>query len=176
MEHSKRNFGDFIVRLAVWLLAIEIAGAIIGGIAYMFVSESALLGLLFIIIGGVVAIVSFSLMAGFGALLSLTYENTKCNKEILQILKEMEIKEDQKECKEGDKPASFVKPAQPEQPADNIVNNATTQPIACEAKRTSKDIPVVAEIVDGLMVCPSCGRSQKADRHVCWNCGQKFDN
>ena len=33
-----------------------------------------------------------------------------------------------------------------------------------------------AEIKDGEKICPQCGMKQKADRHICWSCGQRFDN
>jgi len=36
--------------------------------------------------------------------------------------------------------------------------------------------PVNALIKDGEKVCPKCGQAQKADRKICWSCGQKFDN
>ena len=36
--------------------------------------------------------------------------------------------------------------------------------------------PVSAEIINGEKVCPKCGQSQRADRRVCWSCGQQFDN
>ena len=50
-----------------------------------------------------------------------------------------------------------------------------------ENTTTSKDpnkqnAPISAIIKDGEKVCPQCGTAQKVDRHVCWSCGQHFDN
>ncbi len=36
--------------------------------------------------------------------------------------------------------------------------------------------PAKAMVVNGENVCPKCGLSQKADRRVCWSCGQRFEN
>jgi len=36
--------------------------------------------------------------------------------------------------------------------------------------------PVSAEMRNGEKVCPKCGTAQRADRTVCWSCGQHFDN
>ncbi len=51
----------------------------------------------------------------------------------------------------------------------------------CENITTSKDpnkqnASISAIIKDGEKVCPKCGTAQKVDRHVCWSCGQHFDN
>ena len=38
------------------------------------------------------------------------------------------------------------------------------------------ETPVDAVICDDVKRCPKCGRLQRLDRSVCWNCGQQFNN
>ena len=70
----------------------------------------------------------------------------------------------------------------PKSEAPSFVRNETQiQPAAHTQASNSKDVnkdnpPVSAEISNGEKVCPKCGKSQRADRRVCWSCGQQFDN
>ena len=62
-----------------------------------------------------------------------------------------------------------------------VRNETQIQPAAHTQASNSKDVnkdnpPVSAEISNGEKVCPKCGQSQRADRSVCWSCGQQFDN
>lgn len=62
-----------------------------------------------------------------------------------------------------------------------VRNETQIQPAAHTQASNSKDVnkdnpPVSAEISNGEKVCPKCGQSQRADRRVCWSCGQQFDN
>ena len=62
-----------------------------------------------------------------------------------------------------------------------VRNETQVQPVALTQASNSKDVnkenpPVSAEISNGEKVCPKCGQSQRADRRVCWSCGQQFDN
>lgn len=43
-------------------------------------------------------------------------------------------------------------------------------------KPAAEEGALIAEITNGLKVCPKCHREQKADRHACWYCNQKFEN
>ena len=51
-----------------------------------------------------------------------------------------------------------------------------TRPIATVNNPNKESVPISAELKNGEKVCPKCGTAQKADRHVCWSCGQQFDN
>lgn len=62
-----------------------------------------------------------------------------------------------------------------------VRDESQTQPAACAQTSSTKDVnkgnpPASAVISNGEKVCPKCGQSQKADRKVCWSCGQQFDN
>jgi len=68
-----------------------------------------------------------------------------------------------------------------EQTPSYVRNELLTKPASHTQASNSKDFnkdnpPVCAEIRNGEKVCPKCGQSQRADRSVCWSCGQKFDN
>ena len=56
----------------------------------------------------------------------------------------------------------------------------TTPPVVAAPPVTTDsnkaNAPVSAEIKDGEKVCPKCGTAQRADRKVCWSCGQHFAN
>ena len=49
-------------------------------------------------------------------------------------------------------------------------------PVAAEKDTGKENASVSAEIRNGEKICPKCGTAQKADRTVCWYCGQRFDN
>ena len=62
-----------------------------------------------------------------------------------------------------------------------VQNENQIQTVAQTQASNSKDVnkgnpPVSAEISNGEKVCPKCGQSQRADRSVCWSCGQQFNN
>lgn len=176
MKKTFENIGQLIIRMAVWIFAIEVIAAFVGGIAIMYVDESMIVvGLLTIVLGLLVSWVSFCLLVGYGELINRTCENEGHNRQILQLMMDMKKNEDSRE------PISKIvgtQVAKQPQSAENANDSLLAQP--SEKPKTDetldKDIPVVAEIVDGMKVCPKCGRSQKADRSVCWKCGQKFEN
>lgn len=57
------------------------------------------------------------------------------------------------------------------------VKTRTVHPQVNEPNDVNKgNPPVSAEISNGEKVCPKCGQSQRANRKVCWSCGQHFDN
>ncbi len=63
----------------------------------------------------------------------------------------------------------------------SLSNRAHSQSIKTEQTSTNQDtnaqeLPITAEINNGLKICPKCGLSQRVDRTVCWSCGQRFDN
>jgi len=67
-------------------------------------------------------------------------------------------------------PTTYVEPKQTTPPV------AVIAPVATDKNPNKAKAPVSAEIKDSEKVCPKCGTVQKADRRVCWSCGQHFDN
>ena len=63
--------------------------------------------------------------------------------------------------------------AAPKQPTPSV---SVSAPVATEKNPNKANEPISAEIKDGEKICPKCGTAQKADRRVCWSCGQPFDN
>ena len=57
---------------------------------------------------------------------------------------------------------------------ENAPQVAVAPPVTTDPNKANA--PVSAEIKDGEKVCPKCGTVQRADRKVCWSCGQHFAN
>ena len=71
--------------------------------------------------------------------------------------------------KAAEKKVAPVKPI----PANNEPRLQPTE----QAQTSNIDNPPVSAIINnGEKVCPKCGLSQRANRSVCWSCGQRFDN
>ena len=71
--------------------------------------------------------------------------------------------------KAAEKKVAPVKPI----PVDN---EPTLQSIEQAQTSNTGAPPVSATISNGEKVCPKCGLSQRANRSVCWSCGQRFDH
>ena len=156
------DIGKKIKGLAKAAFVIEAIAAVIYGIVLLCEDEDLLfIAFLVWIAGFLVSWVSSWFLYGFGELIDqVCYiaENTQPRDRISEIL-----------------PWTQNKP--------QVQPTAHTQsPTSKDAKSNStngKDAsnpPVSAEIINGEKVCPKCGQSQRADRRVCWSCGQQFDN
>ena len=153
------NIGKKIKGLAMTIFIIEAIAAVIAGIFYIAANEYMLLGLLTMAGGFLVAWISSWFLYGFGELID----------KVCDIARNMHKVENTSK----DYTTTFTE-YRPQ-------TTEYVQTIEYAQTNIEKDVnkgtpPVSAVISNGEKVCPKCGTTQRADRSVCWSCGQHFDN
>jgi hypothetical protein len=146
------NIGNKIKTFAIFLFVIEAIGAIFTGIALIAELYDEWIGVLVMFAGPVVAWISSWLLYGFGELIDKTCEIAE-------------------NTRHYGAPSHFIAPRTVNQNSTLLQNNIP------KATENNTDASAVsAEIRGADKICPKCGQVQKADRHVCWSCGQRFSN
>ncbi len=83
------NIGEKIKSWAKWIFVLESVAAVITGLVFLFEDlDSLLIGLLIILAGPLVALVSTWLLYGFGELLVKTSANERNTRDILNLMKQ----------------------------------------------------------------------------------------
>ena len=157
MDSLYENIGSKIKGLAKGIFLIESIGSVISGLVFLF-EEEALLALLLIFIGPLVAWISSWILYAFGQLVE--------NSDSIAI-----------------HTARIPKPGSehPSQAVASTTQHPTFQPVSKPVQPPVVPTPVVAtadervpQINGDDLTCPNCGTVQRSSRHVCWNCGTKF--
>ena len=150
------NIGAKIKTWAKWIFIIEAISAIIGGIGFI-VNDDGGIGFVIMVFGPLLAWVSSWLLYAFGEL-----------DEDVHALRNKE---------EGAKESAGYGAEKNDESFTKIVNALKESAPVTTGKDPNKgNAPISAEIKAGEKICPKCGTAQRADRCVCWNCGQPFDN
>ena len=158
------DIGKKIKGLALTVFWIETIGAFVTGMVLMLTSEYLILSGLFVMfLGPLCAWLSTLVLYAFGELVDKTSQNEENSRRILAILKNQKNSNPQPVTTTGSRPQI--------KPASNPVESFLAKP-----DKFSEEEPVEAAILDDQKICPVCGMVQKADRSVCWKCGQKFSN
>ena len=94
LDELYENIGKKIKKWAKWIFILEAIAAIISGLGLLFAGEDTwLFGLLDIILGPSVALVSTWLLYGFGELIEKTAANEQSTRQILKIMSDNNKKE-----------------------------------------------------------------------------------
>lgn len=193
LDNLYEDIGGKIKNLAKWIFILEAIGAIITGFDFFSKAEYnkifILYGFLIMILGPIVAWVGSWLLYAFGELVenvcairSKEYRATVNTTAVSSTTTTYTTKpsvvaapsiSNGWRCTCGRNHAAYesscvcgVTKAEA-----RSTNSATT-----ENDPNKANAPISAEIKDGEKVCPKCGTAQKADRRVCWSCGQPFAN
>lgn len=89
-EDLYKDIGKKIKGLVKWIFAVEAAGMIIAGLVMLF-DYAPIAGMVFLIVGPLVAWISSWLLYAFGELVDKTAENEANTRNILKILKEKDM-------------------------------------------------------------------------------------
>lgn len=158
------NIGGKIKTLAAVTCGLGIIASIIGAIALWIQDSSynptAFTGVLVLVLGSLASWIGSFFTYGFGELIENTTRIHEDNLELQKILTLIKNKSGEIDLQEDE--ASAI--------SDN-----------CEEKKTSdskqENEPLEMYKVDrsaNEIVCPVCGKVQKSDRKLCWNCGARF--
>ena len=144
LDRLYEDIGKILKNWAKWIFIVESISAIIGGIAMIADdSDSLLVGLLVILVGPLIALVSTWALYGFGQLVD--------NSDLI-------VKEMQKEGVPRQKPIVRKEERLPQKP---IIRSE-------DGPQTIKGVPGVAR---KMIVCPKCGKSQFDGNRNCFACG-----
>ena len=181
------NIGGKIKALAKVICWLGIIASIFVGL--LFLDKNPLGGLLWMVLGSLSSWIGSFVLYGFGQLV----ENSDIHTEILADIADEISKPDtvgdrittlHKRGLISDEDYSFLTRDPISQfPSKNTASIKSATGTFCTQNKESdpavgtatKDKPIQAPVVDGQIVCPVCKTTQKADRKVCWSCGQRFE-
>ena len=156
-ESLYKNIGGKVKALAQWIFALEAISAIISGI--WLLSEEEGIGFLVLFLGPLVALASSWILYAFG-----------------ELVEDMHEMRDKKAAAAVNIPTVLNEAPAYTAPKQTAPVVAAETPVNMDKAPNTANAPVSAEIKNGEKVCPKCGTAQRADRRVCWSCGQHFDN
>ena len=165
-DNLYENIGGKIKGWAKWIFIVEAIGAIITGFSLITAdaedpSMTTLYGLLILVLGPFVALVSTWLLYAFGELVEKTASNEKNTRDLLKYIKD-NYRAPQPEEKSDDNKSTPFKATSPKN--ENKTPEKSYSPTATfEAKD------------NGTIVCSQCNYTQPKTRKVCWHCGASFE-
>lgn len=192
------NIGGKIKVLAVIIAIFGCVVSIVGG--FVLIGEKmGLIGVSVLLVGPLLSWVSNFVLYGLGELIEANNEMKAVLYKILMIAKNRNLdeKKDEHQIRRdsldnapqnpsvtaerrnmGKVTESVENPVKLTESADlKNSGDVSSQIFSKEESSQNKNIPVKATIKDGgeLIICPSCGLEQKADRSRCFKCGQVFE-
>lgn len=155
------NIGGKIKTWAQILCILGITGAVIGAIATLMQSNyyhvTILESVLILGLGSLGSWVGSFITYGFGELIENTTKIHEDNIELQKMLTLIGRDSDKAETQENEEDPTVNSDAYP----GNVPKEASSE--IYEVDRSANKI-----------VCPVCGKIQKSDRELCWNCGARF--
>lgn len=160
--------GKKIQGIAMFLVFLAILGWVVIGIVIM--SDDFVLGLAITAAGCLSSYASGVFLSAFSELVQSNSQLLKTNELILQELKDLKK---QNPSTNNHQTPSQSKPAAPKMVVlDTAAPNAA--PITAAVDQPT-DYVKVASTSAGMILCPKCGVSQRANRSRCFRCGTGFD-
>ena len=158
------NIGGKIKGWAVGTFLVEAIAAFFAGMGiYIEAGDGAFwIGTLVILGGAFLAYLSVILLYGLGELI----ENSAISKEELR-----EIHRELSKLSASPKKEAVSSKAQP---AAGSSSQTTEKTDYCPSVQPSKPAKLPLPGGDGKVICPNCGTVQRADRVICFDCGQEF--
>ena len=155
------NIGGKIKALAVVTCGLGIIASIIGAIALWIQNSdynpTAFSGVLVLVLGSLASWIGSFFTYGFGELIENTTKIHEDNIELQKMLTLIEKDSDKVETQENEEDSIINYDAYPV----NVPKGASSE--IYEVDRSANEI-----------ACPICGKIQKSDRELCWNCGARF--
>ncbi len=155
------NIGGKIKTLAAVTCGLGIAASIIGAIALWAQSSpynsTTSAGVLVLVLGSLASWIGSFFTYGFGELIENTTKIHEDNIELQKMLTLIGKDSDKAETQENEEDPTVNSDAYP----GNVPKEASSE--IYEVDRSANKI-----------VCPVCGKIQKSDRELCWNCGARF--